>query len=435
MNLTKNQLIIAGVTGFVVILAILVVAGVLPGLRTTGPENIAAHLSIWNVGDAEGAFETAFSEFKAKYRNVTFTYRAFSNETAYEAALLDALAAGIGPDVFAVRNDKLFRHLNKIVPAVNMITLPELRERFPQVVEKDFYQAGSGTYALPLSIDTLALFYNRDLLDGAGIANPPATWTEVQTFAPRLTKKDAAGAITQSGIALGGSAEHIPTAIDTLYLLMLQTGTSMTDDAFTRATFDSSEGLNALRFYLQFGTPASAAYAWSSSIGDASARDLFADEKVAMTIDYSSAISALTARNSFLNYAVAPAPQPANAGVVMTYPSYYGFAVSRRSPYVALAWEFVKSMTTSETAARHYATATGRPPALRALVTAYENDPVKRVFARQILTARSWPQMSPDAIRAAFEKLITSALADPSRAAEALRTAAGEVTAIMGRSN
>lgn len=433
MNLTKNQFIIAGVTGFVVILAILIVAGVLPGLRTAGPENIAAHLSIWNVGDAEGAFATAFSEFKTRYRNVTFTYRAFPNETAYEAALLDALAAGTGPDIFVVRNDKLFRHFNKMAPVVNVIGVPELRERFPQVVEKDFYQAGGGTYALPLSIDTLALFYNRDLLDAAGIANPPTTWTEVQTFAPTLTKKDAAGVITQSGVALGGSAAHIPTAIDTLYLLMLQTGTFMTDDAFTRAAFDTTEGLNALRFYLQFGTPASAAYAWSPSAGNASARDLFADEKVAMSIDYSSAISALTARNSFLNYAVAPMPQPANANIALTYPSYYGFTVSRRSPYVALAWEFVKSMTTSETAARHYATTTGRPPALRALVSAYENDPVKRVFARQILTARSWPQVNPDAIRAAFEKLITSALADPSRAAEALRTAASEVTNIMTR--
>ncbi|MFH0806665.1 MAG: extracellular solute-binding protein [Candidatus Brennerbacteria bacterium] len=429
MNFTKNQLIIAGITGLVVVVGVLIFTGAIPGLRTTGPESIAAQISIWNVGDSEGAFAAAFAEFNAKYKNVAFSYRSFPNETAYEAALLDALAAGTGPDIFAVRNDKVLRHLNKMVPAVNAITLPELRARFPQVVEKDFYGA-EGTYALPLSIDTLALFYNRDLMDDAGVANVPATWNEVQALAPTLTKKSEIGAITQSGIALGGNAYEIESAVDVLYLLMLQTGTKMTDEGLTRATFDSSEGLNALRFYLQFGNPKSASYAWS---GGESARTRFADEKLSFLVDYASAIPFITARNSFLNYAVAPVPQPTNASVSLTYASYYGFAVSRRAKNPGLAWEFVKGMTTSETAARSYASATGKPPALRGLVNAYENDPIMRVFARQILIARSWPQTDPDAIRTSFTHLITSAIADPARAADALRTAAAEVTSVMGR--
>lgn len=431
MNFTKNQLIIAGITGLVVIVGILILVGAIPGLQTSRPEAITAHLSIWNVGDRQETLETAFVEFNAKYKNVSFAYRSFPNEPAYETALLDALAAGVGPDIFVVRNDKLFRHLNKIVPAVNAIALPELRERFPQVVEKDFYRAGSGTYALPLSIDTLALFYNRDLLDAAGVANVPTTWDEVQAIAPALTKKNEAGTVTQSGIALGGNAEEIESAVDTLYLLMLQTGTVMTDAAFTRATFDTSQGTNALRFYLQFGNPSSASYAWGA--GSGSARTRFADEKLALLIDYASTISAVTARNSFLNYSVAPVPQPKDATATFTYPQYYGFAVSRRATNPTLAWEFIKMMTTSETAARAYISAANKPPALRALVTAFENDPVKRVFARQILTARSWPQTDPDAIRGTFAKLIASALQDPLRITEALRTAAGEVSAIMGR--
>lgn len=431
MSLTKNQLIIAGITGFVVIVGALILVGAIPGLRTSGPESIAAQISIWNVGDNEGAFTAAFAEFNKKYKNVTFRYRSFPNEAGYEAALLDALAAGTGPDIFAIRNDKLFRHLNKAIPAVNAITLPELRARFPQVVEKDFYRAGSGTYALPLSIDTLTLFVNRDLLDTAGVASVPTTWDNVQTVAPTLTKKDSAGAITQSGIGLGGNADEIGAAVDILYLLMLQTGAKMTDDAFTRATFDSPEGLNALRFYLQFGNPSSASYSWNAGAG--SARNRFADEKLAMIIDYSSIIPALTARNSFLNYAVAPAPQPKDVATSLTYASYYGFAVSRRASNPTLAWEFVKMMTTSESAAKSYAELTQKPPALRSLIATYENDPVRRIFSRQILTARSWPQTNPDAIRASFAKLIASALANPARAADALHTAAAEVTSIMSR--
>ncbi|MDP3974969.1 MAG: extracellular solute-binding protein [Candidatus Jorgensenbacteria bacterium] len=439
MNFTKNQLIIAGVTGFFVILAGLVLAGVIPGLQTSEPEAIAAQLTIWNVGDRKEAFDPAFAEFNAKYKNVAFAYRSFPNEAAYEAALLDGLAAGTGPDIFALKSDKLLRHLNKLTSApAALIALSELRARFPQVVEKDFYGA-SGVAALPLSIDTLALFYNRDLLDSAGIANVPATWDEIQVLAPTLTKKNPGGAITQAGIALGGTAGEIESGVDTLYLLMLQTGTKMTDNEFTRATFDSSEGLNALRFYLQFGNPSSPSYAWgplrqsADGGGEGSARNRFADGKLAMLVDYASAIPLLAGRNTFLNYGVAPIPQPKDATVSLTYPSYYGFTVSRRSRFPALAWEFVKTMTTSESSAKAFVNVTGKPPALRALIATYESDPVRRVFARQILTARSWPQVDPDAIRASFVKLIASALADPLRASNALRAAGEEVTTLMER--
>jgi maltose-binding protein MalE len=152
-----------------------------------------------------------------------------------------------------------------------------------------------------------------------------------------------------------------------------------------------------------------------------------------MLVDYASAIPSFTARNSFLNYAVAPVLQPKDAGTSLTYASYYGFTVSRRTAYSSLAWEFVKGMATSETAARAYVSATNKPPALRALVGAYENNLTMRVFARQILTARSWPQVDPDQTRASFVKLIATALQDSARATDALRTAATEVTAIMER--
>jgi multiple sugar transport system substrate-binding protein len=431
MNFTKNQLIIAAVTGLVVIALFLVILGVIPGLRTSRPEAIAANLTIWNVGDGEEAFASAFAAFKEKYKNVTFAYRSFPDETTYEAALLDALAAGTGPDIFAVRNDKLFRHFNKIAPASAVtIGLPELRARFPQVVEKNFYGT-SGTFALPLSIDTLALFVNRDLLDAAGFATIPATWEEVQTLAPKLTKTEAGGAVTQYGIALGGGSSEVETAVDALYLLMLQNGTEMVDESLSQARFSSPQGLNALQFYLQFGNPASAAYAWNAGAG--TARERFADGKLAMLVDYSSAISFLTARNALLNYGVAPVPQPKSSSVPLTYASYYGLAVSRRAANPALAWEFIKTMTTSESVARAYAAATRKPPALRSLVAQYENEPVGRVFARQILTARSWPQVDPDAIRASFARMLDTALIDPNRAPDALRAAAAEVTALLER--
>ncbi len=83
-------------------------------------------------------------------------------------------------------------------------------------------------FGLPLGVDTLAVFYNRDLLNAAGIATPPATWTQFQEAVVKLTRVSAGDVIAQSGAALGTS-RNVERAFDILSLLMLQNGTEMTD--------------------------------------------------------------------------------------------------------------------------------------------------------------------------------------------------------------
>ena len=60
-------------------------------------------------------------------------------------------------------------------------------------------------FAMPLYSDTLALYYNKDLLSQAGIARPPRTWEELEIQVQTLTKIDEYGNITQSGISMGRS--------------------------------------------------------------------------------------------------------------------------------------------------------------------------------------------------------------------------------------
>ena len=47
--------------------------------------------------------------------------------------------------------------------------------------------------ALPMSVDTLALFVNKDLLNAAGIPTIPDTWAKFQATIPRLVKVDRDG--------------------------------------------------------------------------------------------------------------------------------------------------------------------------------------------------------------------------------------------------
>jgi len=76
------------------------------------------------------------------------------------------------------------------------------------------YSEFHASVALPLSLDTLAMIYNKDLLDSAGIAVLPKNWNDFDGDVARLRSVNAQGQIVQAGAAIGGSAASIANAAD-----------------------------------------------------------------------------------------------------------------------------------------------------------------------------------------------------------------------------
>jgi ABC-type glycerol-3-phosphate transport system substrate-binding protein len=124
--------------------------------------------------------------------------------------------------------------------------------------------------------------------------------------------------------------------------------------------------------------------------------DAFAQGKVAVIFDYSSALATIAAKAPFLNYGVAPMPQPANATVAVNYAKYNGLAVSRDSGNITGAWNLIINLTTSPADENIYLKAAGAPPALRSVIAAEQTDPVMSVFAAQALTAKSWRETNSE---------------------------------------
>src|SRR5690606_7181588 len=79
----------------------------------------------------------------------------------------------------------------------------------PEKIDAEFFpmvqaMKRDGQYmALPTAVRALALFYNKKLLEEAGIAAPPATLEELVADAKLMTKMDGAGNITQEGLTSG----------------------------------------------------------------------------------------------------------------------------------------------------------------------------------------------------------------------------------------
>ncbi|QQS21077.1 MAG: extracellular solute-binding protein [Candidatus Moraniibacteriota bacterium] len=223
------------------------------GLRTSDT-TYKMNLEIWGVFDDSDAFQQVIGKYKELNPNVgEVSYRKFAVDT-YRQDLIEALAAGKGPDIFLVRNSWTPSFSDKIVPAPEgMMTERNYRDTFVDTVSDDFISNDNKILGVSLSVDSLALYYNEDLLNAAGIATPPKTWDEFQDDIRLLTRINSFGEITQAGAALG-TAENINRSTDILSALFLQNGVLVPRGNSNELHLSSAAGVNAL-FYTQFSNP------------------------------------------------------------------------------------------------------------------------------------------------------------------------------------
>ena len=240
---------------------------------------------------------------------------------------------------------------------------------------------------------------------------------------------DKQGRIQKPAAAIGGTNKSINRGTDLLNLLMLQTGTKMVEDDFSRASFDSPEGLEALNFYTNFANPSSPNYTWNESL--AYSMDSFAAGETAMMFNYSHQIAFLKEKNPFLNFRVIPILQPQNKVQEVNYANYWGLAASSKTPNREIAQDFILFLTANPQNSNAYLNLTGKPPALRGLINQYLSDPELGVFAKQALTARSWPQIDNSTVENIFSEMIESVLTGKLSAKRALEEAEGRVNNLM----
>ncbi|MDI6820588.1 MAG: extracellular solute-binding protein [Patescibacteria group bacterium] len=436
MTFNKNQIIvIASVFGAVLIL-ILIFTGIIPGLKPKPEvvEQYEATLEFWGVFDTPESYRAGFQNFGTIYPKVTINYRGFSDPENYERNIIEALAEGRGPDIFMIRNTSLLNYLGKTTPIPNQkFNIFQLRRLFPEIVEQDFSNQ-ENIFALPASIDTLALIYNRDLFNQAGIVYPPATWEAFKDLIPKLVKRESATKIVRAAAAIGGSNKTISRAADLLSLLMLQTGTKMVNENLSGSEIASQQAINALEFYTQFSDAAKESYTWNDTMPKD--LDFFSAEKTAMIFNYSKSIPEIQNKNAFLNLAVAPLPQPKAAQKPITFANYWGYVVSRQSRFNNVAWDFILKLTTDEGNAKSYIDSAKKPPALLSLINQAVNDeskPNEAVFAKQTLIAKSWPETEPLTIQKIFSNAISSVITGQKSVKGALEEANNLVSQILSR--
>ena len=434
LGTNKLFYILLGGVIFVVLLTVFLI------LQNVGDEGVGqATLELWGVYDSRQSLSKVFAEFQKVEQGVKINYRQLSYED-YERTLVDALAAGTGPDIFMVHHTWLAKHRDKLVPMPELsgsdeviyIKPVDFKSQFVDVVYKDLvYQ--DKIYGIPLYVDTLALFYNKDMFNTAGITRPPKNWEEFNEDVELLTKFDSSGNIIQAGAAIG-TARNINRSTDILSTLFLQNGTVMmnatnTSATFTRLVNSERAGENVLEYYTDFANPKKTVYTWNDS--QHYSIDAFIEGNVAMMFSYSHQIPVVRGRFERLNFGIAPMPQFSELDS-KNYANYFAVGVSNQSKKQSAAWRFLNFLA-SRDGSMSYLAATNRPAARRDIIDVQRNDAQLGVFAVQALSAKSWFQVDNIAIDQIFADMIDDVNLGRSQVRAALRAAESKINTLISR--
>lgn len=435
IELTKEQTwFIVAVLVIVVFLA-LVLLGVIPGLRGKGAGT--ATLEFWGIYDDSATWQSFFNAFNKEHRGITLKYTQM-NPATYEKDLIDALAAGRGPDILMFHNTWLPKHGNKIYPLpAELMTTRQFQETFPDVSFTNFVSQDK-IYALPVWTDAMVMYYNKDLLNSAGIAAPPTTWNQFVQDVVKLSTKDRFGNLIKLAAALGTS-NNINNTSDIASLLMLQIGTKMISDDGSRAAFEEpirvgattfNPGETALRFYTDFANPKLPVYTWNAS--QPNSLDAFIQGKIAIILDYNLVMNEIKKRAPNLRLGISPVPQPKDAQRKVNYANYWAYSVPATSKNPQAAWQFLMYMTRQDIE-QAYVDFVQRPASRRDILSSQQNSPDIGPFVDAILSAVSWYQVDSKGIDKIFRDMIDEVVLGGAKPSEAVTRAADKVSILMAK--
>ena len=375
-------------------------------------------LEWWRTSDTPADLTAIIGAYQASHPNVSVNVKVLRPEE-FELALLNGWAQDAGPDIVSLPVSNWRSRINNLLPApatvqvpfvtyegirneqlvhkntVRMPTVNDIGNIFVETVKVDSIVNGK-IYGLPLAIDTIVMYYNRDLLNRGNIPQPATDWTTFKDHVSSLALVDRSGRFIQYGTALG-ETNNLPLAFELLSILMMQNGTLMINDTNSRAMFDQPitgsgqdylPGEDALRFFSDFSNPTKEVYTWSED--EPKPLDAFIDGRLVYYFGYLSDLKIIRNQAPRLNFSISTFPQIADTTQQVYYADYNIEAVAAKTKFPNEAWDLVNFATTRPDEARKYLKATGRTTALRNLVEEQKADFDLIAAASQLLPARTW---------------------------------------------
>ena len=367
-------------------------------------------IRLWVMQEDQGlrAALRRFERLHPGWRVVETVYAATEGQDAQK--LMTAVVGGSPPDV--IMQDRFtigewasrgtFLNLDELIAQSQADGRPE------PIVPGDFYPVAwreavyeGGSYGVPYSIDTRALYYNEDHLrragyvDGDGDVVPPRTWDELREYTRRLTLRNADGRITRLGFApsYGNSWLYIYG--------FLNGGSFMSDDGKT-VMLNSPEVADALAYMSELYADIGGVDSADSFLNAASGEefDPFGNGRLSMKIDGDWTLALLAEYYPSLPFGVAPPPAPEGMPTA-TWSGGFSYVIPTTANHPAMAFELIRFLVSDagwevqHTVNARYAASKGRAfiPSMTAQPAVNE-----RVLAERIETDPNVPRRVAEAL-------------------------------------
>lgn len=163
-----------------------------PEIAPYNGEKASITYGYWDAAQTD-AIESQIKAFNVEYPDITVEPQIVP-WADYWTQLQTAVAGGKTFDVFWINTASLpvYASVNALLPITSIVGANGIdTAKLPASLVESYAWQGV-QYGLPRDFDTIALFYNKDIFDKAGVAYPDDTWTweTYRSVAEQLTDKD-----------------------------------------------------------------------------------------------------------------------------------------------------------------------------------------------------------------------------------------------------
>ncbi|PCI20187.1 hypothetical protein COB64_02655 [Candidatus Wolfebacteria bacterium] len=432
--MSNFNIILISIFIFFTIIGVLIFSDVIKVGDRGGRAGATGTVVLWGTVD-QGTFNTVLDDFNRDNRTFTTQY-VQKNVDTFDDELTDAFASGIGPDLILLPVRSILSQSDRIFP-FPFESFPQRTFRDSFIQEAELFLSPEGVLALPLTIDPLVMYYNRNMLDSVGISQPPTTWDEFYTLAPQLVQIDSSNKIVRSAVALG-TFSNITHAKDIIALLLLQLGNPIVTQSegvfvsLLNSTLDLpvKPAQAALDFFTDFSNPLDPAYSWNQALP--SSIDAFIAGDLAFYFGYASELFEIQGKNPNLNFDLVQIPQPRDFLSRTTIGRMSGIAVSKSTTNLTTAFITAGLMAQPQFSLQ-LSTALALPPARRDLLSQAASGPYMPIFNASALQSRSWLDPSPEVTDQIFSDMVDDIVSGRETVGAAITRASDELDIVLRR--
>ncbi len=324
MKKSKKALI----AGSVALVAALALGACSSGPSGTGSSGSGKHTPItfwgsWTSTEQVAQLNKQVDEFNKAQSDYKVTYVA---QELVEQKLLTGEASGQVPDVVLWDRGQTSLYVSKgaLANVDDLVKKDNVSlDQFYSEPTKEMRVKGK-LYGLPIMVDNRSLFYNKTILDKAGV-KVPTTWAELKDVAQKVTTS-AGGKLQVAGFMLDDPG--------LFNMWLMQAGGTMLNSSSTKTAFNSPQGLEVLDFWKSLTT----AGVYQQGFGQGT--DPFGQSKAAMKYDGPWSLTTYGAVSG-LDYGVSE-PLAGPNGDKATGTGGFGLVIPKGAKNVDGAWAFMK---------------------------------------------------------------------------------------------